>query len=93
MGRLINTDDLIGCAIIKPTTSEEFGHILACENKIVHDDIPTAYDVESIVKEIRNKQRDAMSVKANKDVNKDFYKGVEYGYEIAIEIVRNGGVK
>ena len=80
MGRLINTDNLIGCAIIKPMTSEEFGHILACENKIVHDDIPTAFDVEAVVNRIEEFYPDAE----------------HYGFSGAIadiiEIVRSGGV-
>ena len=61
--------------------------------KIELGDEPIAYDVDAVVEEIRKKQRDALLVSANKDVNKDFYKGLEYGYEIAIDVVRNGGVK
>ena len=63
------------------------------EMKICVDACETAYDVDDVVEEIRKKQRDAMYVKANMDVNKDFYKGLECGYEIAIDVVRNGGVK
>lgn len=82
MGRLINTDNLIGCAIIKPMTSEEFGHILACENKIVHDDIPTAFDVEAVVKQIEewNKVTGALPEHST------------WYYEL-ISIIEKGGVK
>ena len=91
MGRLINTDNLIGCAIIKPMTSEEFGHILACENKIVHDDIPTAFDVEAVVKDIQDiGTRFCASVHCN-----DECECCDHGsmMKAIIEIVRNGGVK
>ena len=75
----------------------EFDNHFQCVDLItlgsVIDHQPPAYDVNAVVSEIRKKQRDAMSVKANMDVNKDFYKGLEYGYEIAIDVVRNGGVK
>lgn len=42
MSRLIDIDELKGCAIIRPTTHEEIEHIRACKNLISHDDIPTA---------------------------------------------------
>lgn len=82
MGRLINADDLIGCAIIKPMTSEEFGHILACENKIVHDDIPTAFDVEAVVKRIEEWNKVTGAIPENST----------WYYEL-ISIIERGGVK
>lgn len=44
MSRLIDIDELKGCAIIRPTTYEEIEHIRACKNLISHDDIPTAME-------------------------------------------------
>lgn len=44
MSRLIDIDELKGCAIIRPTTHEEIEHIRACKNLISHDDIPTAME-------------------------------------------------
>lgn len=55
MGRLIDTDSLIGCAIIRPTSLEDIEHINACKERISHNDIPTAYDVEKVVEEITEK--------------------------------------
>lgn len=52
--RLIDIDELQGCAIIMPTTHEEMSHILACKCLVKHDDIPTAYDVDKVIEEIHN---------------------------------------
>ena len=41
MSRLIDADELKGCAIIMPTASEDMSHVLACKGLIKHDDIPT----------------------------------------------------
>lgn len=52
--RLVDIDSLKGCAIIRPTSSEEIAHIQACKGLISHKDIPTAYDVEAKVAELEN---------------------------------------
>ena len=53
MGRLIDTDSLKGCAIIRPTSHETIEHIKQCGNDVInHNDIPTAYDVEKVVEEL-----------------------------------------
>ena len=40
--RLVDIEELKGCAIIRPTTHEEMSHVLACKDLVKHDDIPTA---------------------------------------------------
>ena len=103
MGRLIDIDELKGCAIIRPTTHEEMGHVLDCKNYVCHDDIPTVYDIEAVVKELeeelqalrnaRHKLDDAMLI--DKDAHRKAQSLVERELTMhkAIEIVRRGGVK
>ena len=81
MGRLIDIDELKGCAIIRPTTHEEMEHICACKNFLNHFEIPTAYDVEAVVKELENTSSEIFGHTKIISTNK------------AIEIVRMGGVK
>lgn len=52
--RLIDIDELRGCAIIRPLSHKDMGHILSCSNILIHTEIPTAYDVKHD-KEIRSK--------------------------------------
>ena len=81
MGRLIDIDELNGCAIIRPKTHEDFDYIYACKNLISHNDIHTAYDIEAVVKQI-------------KDASVELYGFAKVvGLDKVIELVRNGGVK
>jgi hypothetical protein len=85
MGRLIDIDELQGCAIIEPMTHEEFSHVLSCKNRIKHDDIPTAYDVDAVVKQIEEL--------AQCDTEcREFYGCRDCAYKAIIDIVRRGGV-
>lgn len=81
MGRLIDIDELNGCAIIRPKTHEDFDYIYACKNLISHNDIHTAYDIEAVVEQIEEFYPDVE----------------HYGFSCAITdiiaLVRNGGVK
>ena len=81
MGRLIDIDDLKGCAIIRPTTHEEMSHVLACKSFVAHADIPTAYDIEAVVEELESASSEIFGHTKIISTNK------------AIEIVRRGGVK
>ena len=49
--RLINIEDLKGCAIVRPHTHEDIMAIESCSEKIAHKDIPTAFDINSVIKE------------------------------------------
>lgn len=57
--RLIDIDELVGCAIIKPMSRKDMGHILSCSNILIHTEIPTAYDTKH-EQEIRNKAIEEM---------------------------------
>lgn len=75
MGRLIDADKLDGYILTKHGESNK----VLCSKSIA--DVPTAYDVEDVVKQIEEFYPDAE----------------QYGFSGAItdiiEIVRNGGVK
>mgnify|MGYP003303269250 CR=1 FL=1 len=77
---------LKGCAIIRPTSHETIEHIKQCGDDVLnHDDIPTAYNVEKVVAEIKE---------ANKN---EVYAGLcPNGFVhclTTIDIVRKGGVE
>lgn len=84
MGRLIDIDELKGCAIIRPMTHEDFEHIDACENLVSHNDIPTAFDMNVVISELENHCE-----KFEDEVTGE----IAFAREEAIEIVRKGGVK
>ena len=52
--RLIDIEDLKGCVIIRPHTHEDIMAIESCSEKIAHKDIPTAFDIDNVIKEIRD---------------------------------------
>ena len=52
--RLIDIEKLKGCAIVRPHTHEDIMAIESCSEKIVHKDIPTAFDINNVIKEIRD---------------------------------------
>lgn len=82
--RLIDADELKGCAIIRPMTHEEFEHIHACQNLIAHNTIPTAYDVEAVVEQLKK------LLKYHYEKNE---MGEVAGLRVAIDIIKKGGVK
>ena len=83
MGRLIDIDSLKGCAIIRPTSHEDIEHIKACKCCISHDDIPTPYNVDAVVAELKKEFKKYYG--ANWDKAPYLVK--------AIDIVRKGGVE
>ena len=48
--RLIDIEKLKGCAIVRPHTHEDIMAIESCSEKIAHKDIPTAFDINKIIK-------------------------------------------
>lgn len=52
--RLIDIEKLKGCAIVRPHTHEDIMAIESCSEKITHKDIPTAFDINNVIKEIRD---------------------------------------
>lgn len=84
--RLICADKLIEQGYILERHGES--NKLLCSKSIA--DIPTAYDVEAVVKQIED------FVECNDEFSKTFYQGrgcKACAYKEIIEIVRNGGVK
>lgn len=87
MGRLIDIDNLKGCAIIRPTSHESIEHIKQCGDDVLnHNDIPTAYNVEKVVAELEK----AESVKTFGSLNSG---NRLIPVKDAIDIVRKGGVE
>lgn len=87
MGRLVDIDSLKGCAIIKPTSHESIEHIKQCGDDILdHNDIPTAYNVDAVVKQMK----EAESVKNFGSVNS---RNLLIPLNDAVAIVRKGGVE
>ena len=83
--RLINAEKLRGCAIVRPYTYEDIKAIESCNELVEHRSIPTAYDVDKVINELkRNKIEDT------KDGLADVYKGFNTGLDKAIEIVKGG---
>lgn len=52
--RLIDIEKLKGCAIVRPHTHEDIMAIESCSEKIAYKDIPTAFDINNVIKEIRD---------------------------------------
>ena len=85
--RLIDIEKLKGCAIVRPHTHEDIMAIESCSEKIAHKDIPTAFDINKIIKEIRDEsfevQVDAIPVTS---FNGNFTDDV-------IDIINDRGIK
>lgn len=90
MGRLIDSDSLKGCAIIRPTSHESIEHIKQCGDDVLnHNDIPTAYDVDAVLAELEE-ESDFFGGESMGSLQKAYYcKGIDK----AISIVKMGGVK
>ena len=89
--RLVDIDSLKGCAIIRPTSSEEIAHIQACKGLIAHKDIPTAYDVEAKVAKLEKKSKEYTKKAEEHEVYEDYctrYYSIANGIDTAISIVR-----
>lgn len=92
--RLIDADELE-----KVMTEDWFLEILATQDSkgaikkdIVNciDSVPLAFDVESVVAELKECYYEFFSM-AQHDKENPFNEGVQKGYKCALEIVRNGG--
>lgn len=99
MGRLIDIDNLKGCAIIRPTSHESIEHIRQCGNDVLnHNDIPTAYNVEKVVAELEQQAEQYRNRGFEHDQKgfsamADKYYGKQCSYLHAIDIVKRGGVE
>lgn len=90
--RLIDIEKLRGCAIIRPCDELEVKVIESFSDKIKHQDIPTAYDVDGIIRRLD----DASFLVAT---SKEFWDNPQNGKYVenvvrlsdAIEIVKRGG--
>lgn len=52
--RLINIDELKGCAIIRPHSREDMKAIKSCSEVIPHNEITTAYDIDKVVEQLED---------------------------------------
>lgn len=90
--RLIDIEKLRGCAIIRPCDELEVKVIESFSDKVKHQDIPTAYDVDGII----HRLDDASFLVAT---SKEFWDDPQNGKYVenvvrlsdAIEIVKWGG--
>lgn len=92
--RLINIEDLKGCAIVKPHTHEDIAAIESCSEKIAHKDIPTAFDIDIVMERLNKELKLAddekpRCIKEN-PMQFDEAKGYAKGIATAIEIVKGG---
>lgn len=90
--RLIDADKLIEELTIKAVSKD--AHIISIANAVVNfvNNQPTAYDADSIIKELENASKDVSRGFLGKDGNKyhKHYKAVKLSK--AIEIIKKGGV-
>lgn len=91
--RLIDIEKLRGCAIIRPLDSLEIKVIESFTEKIKHQDIPTAYDVDAVFQEIEQlRMRYFLTLANTGDKTLDVaYEKVCQALDKAIEIVKRGG--
>lgn len=85
--RLINAKELKGCAIVRPHTHEDIKAIERCSELLEHRSIPTAYDVDKVIKELEEEK-----ITDKKFCMSDMCAGFNAGLDRAIEIVKGGGV-
>ena len=93
--RLIDIEKLRGCAIIRPHNGVEVKVIESFSDKIKHQDIPTAYDVDAVFQEIEQlRMQYFMTIANTGDKTLDVaYEKVCKALDNAIEIVKKGGKK
>lgn len=91
--RLIDIEKLRGCAIIRPHDGLEVKVIESFSDKIKHQDIPTAYDVDKVVQEIEQlRVQYFLTIAGTGDKELDVaYEKVYQALDAAIEIVKTGG--
>lgn len=91
--RLIDIEKLRGCAIIRPHNGLEVKVIESFSDKIKHQDIPTAYDVDEVFQEIEQlRMQYFLTLAGTGDKTLDVaYEKVYQALESAMEIVKAGG--
>lgn len=85
--RLINIDELKGCAIIRPHSREDMKAIKSCSEVIPHNEITTAYDIDKVIEQLKEK-----SVAYCREYCCAEDENILYLPD-AIEIVKKGGVE
>lgn len=85
--RLIDVEKLRGYAIVRPHTHEDIKAIESCSELIEHRSIPTAYDVNEVINELKEEK-----ITDKKVCMSDICAGFNAGLDRAIEIVKGGGV-
>ncbi len=93
--RLIDIEKLKGCAIVRPHTHEDIMAIESCSEKIAHKDIPTAFDINTVMEHL-NKELELADDEKSRCIKEnpiqfDSAKGYAHGIAVAIEIVERGG--
>ena len=91
--RLIDIEKLRGCAIIRPHNGVEVKVIESFSDKVKHQDIQTAYDVDKVIQEIEQLRVQYFLTIANtgdKALNVAYEK-VYQALDKAMEIVKRGG--
>lgn len=91
--RLIDIEKLRGCAIIRPHNGVEVKVIESFSDKVKHQDIQTAYDVDKVVERIEQLRVQYFITTANTGVKAldVAYEKVYQALEKAMEIVKRGG--
>ena len=93
--RLIDIKELQGCAIIRPMSHEDMVHINSCSNRINHNEIPTAYDIDKVVEQLEVYRASSRGAYEDAIVSSDMRLGIatrnqEVAFIKAIEIVKGG---
>lgn len=90
--RLIDIEKLKGCAIVRPHTHEDVMAIKSCSEKIVHKDIPTVFDINTVMEHLNKELKLADDEKSRcikeNPMQFDEVKGYARGIATAIEIVK-----
>ena len=86
--RLIDIEKLRGCTIIRPCDESEVKVIESFSDKIKHQDIPTAYDVDGVVRKLDEMKRKSLYSHTISFSDEDL--GKAFGFEIAIDVVKRG---
>ena len=85
-------EKLKGCAIVRPHTHEDIMAIKSCSEKIVHKDIPTVFDINTVMEHLNKELKLADDEKSRcikeNPMQFDEVKGYARGIATAIEIVK-----
>lgn len=84
--RLINIDELKGCAIIRPHSRADMKAIESCSEVVLYDDIPTAYDIDKVIEQLKEEIKQCETGA----FDDGYEQGIYDAYNDAIEIVKGG---